>query len=295
MRKQLSDTGSTSVSIVVAGATGHLGHLVVERLLDRGIAPEEVVAAGRKLDRLADLADRGVRTAAFDYADPRTDGVIEAGDTVLLISTDVPGGRVELHRAAIEASAKAGARRIVYTSAAKADDTPLVLAPDHRATEEALRASGVPFTILRNNWYIENYAATIDQVRETGVVLGSAGDGRVASATRDDYATATAAVLATEGHDDDVYELSGDAAWDFDEFAATLGGLLGRDVSYRRVSPEEHVAALTAGGLDGGTAAFLVALDGNIRDGALDLVRRDLSRLAGRPTAPLAEQLRTLL
>ena len=281
------------MSIVVTGATGHLGRLVVRSLLERGVAPEEVLATGRAVDRIADLADRGVRTAAFDFADPPA-GLLEAGDILLLVSTDVPGNRVELHGAVVDAAAEAGVARIVYTSAPRADDTPLALAVDHAATERVIRASGLPFTFLRNNWYIENYAGTVAQARATGVVLGSAGAGRVASAPRSDYAAATAVALSTDGHENAVYELSGDQAWDFPEFAAALGGVLGRDVRYRSVSPEEHRAALLGAGLDAGTADFVVGLDAAIAAGALDLVRPDLSRLTGRPTTPLADQLRLL-
>jgi NAD(P)H dehydrogenase (quinone) len=282
------------MSIVVAGATGNLGRLVVESLLARGVAPDEVVAAGRSRDRLADLGARGVRTAVFDYEAP-ADGLLEAGDTVLVTSLPVPGNRIELHGTAIDAAAKAGVARIVYTSAAHAEDTPLVIAPEHKGTEMRLAASGVPFTILRNNWYTENYGQTVTQAAQTGVILGSAGEGRVASATRADYAAATAAVLSTDGHENAVYELSGDTAWTFTEFAATLAGLLGRDVEYRSVSPDEHLAALVGAGLDEATAGFVVALDGNIRGGALADATPDLSRLAGRPSTPLAEGLRTLL
>jgi NAD(P)H dehydrogenase (quinone) len=281
------------MSIVVAGATGHLGRLVVERLLDRGVAPDEVVAAGRSLDRVADLAARGVRTAVFDYDDP-AEGVLGAGDTFLLLSMPVAGGRVAQHRNALETAAKAGVARVVYTSAPHADDTALVLAPEHKATEQLIVASGVPFTIVRNNWYTENYAGTLDQARSSGVVVGSAGAGRVASAPRDDYATAIAAVLATAGHDNAVYELSGDTAWDFGELAAALATVLGRDVEYRSVSPEEHLAILTGAGLDEPTAGFVVALDGNIRDGALADATPDLSRLAGRPSTPLVDALREM-
>jgi NAD(P)H dehydrogenase (quinone) len=282
------------MSVVVAGASGHLGRLTVEQLLARGIAPDEVVAAGRSLDRLADLAARGVRTAVFDYDAPDP-GVFEAGDTFLLVSMPNPGNRVEQHRRALEAAAKAGVGRVVYTSAPHAADTTLVLAPDHKATEELIRASGVPFTILRNNWYAENYAQTVEQARATGEIVGSAGDGRVASALRVDYAAATAAALTTDGHEGATYELTGDTAWTFDEFAATLGSLLGRPVGYRSVSPEEHLAILTAAGLDEGTAGFVVALDQNIREGTLADVTGDLARLAGRPAATLTEQLRALL
>jgi NAD(P)H dehydrogenase (quinone) len=282
------------MSIVVAGATGHLGRLVVESLLARGVAPDEVVAAGRSPEKLAELGGLGVRTAVFDYEAP-ADGVLEAGDTVLLTSLPVPGNRVQLHGNAIDAAAKAGVGRIVYTSAPHADDTPLVLAPEHKGTEQRLVASGVPYTILRNNWYTENYGQTVAQAARTGVILGSAGEGRVASATRADYAAATAAALSTDGHENAVYELSGDTAWSFPEFAATLAGLLGRDVEYRSVSPEEHLAALVAAGVNEGTAGFVVALDGNIREGTLADATPELSRLAGRPSTPLADGLRALL
>lgn len=282
------------MSIVVTGASGQLGHLVVEKLLERGIAPDDVVATGRQVDRLADLAARGVRTARFDFADGDLGGVAEPGDTLLLVSTDVPGERVGLHRAVIDAAVAAGVGRLVYTSAARAGETALVLAPEHKATEEAVRAAGLPYTLLRNNWYTENYAPALRQAADTGTVVASAGAGRVASATRADYAAATAAVLTTDGHVDATYELGGDTAWDFAELAAAIGTVLGREVAYTPVSPEEHLAALLAAGLDEGTAGFLVALDGNIRDGALAEVTRDLSRLTGRPTTSLVDALRPL-
>jgi len=231
------------MSIVVAGATGHLGRLVVERLLDRGVAPDEIVAAGRVLDRVADLGARGVRTAVFDYDDPAP-GVLAGGDTFLLTSMPVLGVRVAQHRNALEAAAKAGVARVVYTSAPHADDTPLVLAPEHKATEELITASGVPYTIVRNNWYTENYAGTLDQARQTGLLVSSAGAGRV--------------------------------------------------VEYRPVSPEEHLAILVGAGLDEATAGFVVAMDGNIRDGALADATPELARLAGRPTTPLLDAVRTM-
>lgn len=281
------------MSIVVAGATGHLGRLVVERLLDRGVAPDEIVAAGRSLARVDDLAARGVRTAVFDYDDP-AEGVLAAGDTFLLISMPVAGIRVAQHRNALEAAAKAGVGRVVYTSAPHADDTELVLAPEHKATEELILASGLPYTIVRNNWYTENYAGTLDQARRTGAFVGSAGAGRVASATRDDYATGIAAALSTAGHDNAVYELSGDTAWDRGELAEAFATALGRDVEYRSVSPEEHLAMLVGSGLDEATAGFVVALDGNIRAGALADAGPDLARLAGRPTTPLLDAVRAM-
>lgn len=282
------------MSIVVTGATGQLGHRVVEALLARGIAPDELVATGRAVDRTADLAARGVRTARLDYADPQLDGVVEPGDTLLLMSTDVPGTRVALHTAVIAAAVRAQVGRLVYTSATRADDTPLILAPEHRATEAAVEASGLPYTLVRNNWYTENYGPVLEQARSTGVVVSSAGDGRVASATRADYAAALAAVLATDGRAGATYELGGDVAWDFDELAAAIGTVLGREVAYRRVTPAEHRQVLLDAGLDAGTADVVVALDGNIRAGALAGVTHDLSRITGRPTTPLVAALRAL-
>jgi NAD(P)H dehydrogenase (quinone) len=281
------------MAIVVAGATGQFGRLVVERLLDRGVAAEDIVATGRALDRIADLAARGVRTESFDYDAP-DDGVLEAGDIFLLTSASVPGNRVAQHGNALAAAQKAGVARVVYTSASHADDTALVLAPEHKGTEELIRAGSVPYTILRNNWYTENYAQTVAQAARTGTIVGSAGDGRVASAERGDYAAAAAAVLTTAGHDNAVYELSGDVAWSFPEFAATLAGVLGRDVTYRSVTAEEHLAILVGAGLDEPTAGFVVALDGNIRDGALADATPTLSRLTGHPSTPLADTLRRL-
>ncbi|CAL9372332.1 Quinone oxidoreductase 2 [Nocardiopsis dassonvillei] len=285
------------MSVVIVGATGHLGRLVVEELLERGTPAAEIVATGRDTDRLAALADRGVRTARIDLDEPATlEPAFAGADTLLLISTGEPGRRVPQHRAAIEAASAAGIGHIVYTSAPGADDTPLVLAPDHRATEEMLAGSGITRTVLRNNWYNENYAATLHQARDHGVFIGSAGRGRVPSAARRDFAAAAATVLADPAaHADAVYELTGDTAWTYDELAGTLSEVLGRDVVYKDLSTAEHVAALVEAGLDEGTAGFAAALDGNIRDGALDEPTGGLRRLTGRPTTPIADTLRELL
>jgi NAD(P)H dehydrogenase (quinone) len=280
------------MSLIITGATGHLGRLVVESLLARGTTASDIVATGRSTARLADLAARGVSVAELDYAKPESvAAVVKNGDTLLLVSASEPGNRAEQHAAVIEAAKAAGVARIVYTSAPKATTSALVLAPDHKATEETLVASGVPFTILRNGWYTENYAGEVEKGRENGAIVASVGDGRVASASRADYADAAAVVLTTEGHEGAVYELSGDVAWDFDELAATIGTIVGREVVYTRLSPEEHSALLTSFGLDAGTVGFVVALHGNIRDGVLGETPGDLARLIGRPTTPLAEGL----
>ncbi|PPF79786.1 NAD(P)-dependent oxidoreductase [Subtercola sp. Z020] len=283
------------MSFVVTGATGQLGRLIVTHLLSRGIAPADIVAAGRNSGKVDALQSLGVRTAVIDYSDPATlAAAFDGADTLMLVSGSDVGGRVEQHRNAIDAAKTAGISRIAYTSAPRADDTDLILAPEHKATEQYLRASGVPFTILRNNWYTENYASSLSQAAETGVYAASTGEGRVASASRDDFAEAAAVVLTTEGHEGKTYELGGDVAWTGSEFAATLGSVLGREVRFESLTPDAHTAALLAAGLDEGTAGFVVGLDANIATGALDSTSNDLSTLLGRPTTPAAATLATL-
>ncbi|MEV7132310.1 SDR family oxidoreductase [Arthrobacter sp. NPDC093128] len=283
------------MSIVIAGATGQLGRLVVGELLQRGVPAGEIVAGGRSAEQLADLAGLGVRTASVDYNDPASvDSALSEGDTLLLISGNDIQNRTAQHETVIDAAVRANVAHILYTSVLAADSTPIILAPDHVKAEEYIRASGLPFTFLRNGWYTENYAAALATARETGTLLGSAGEGRVASATRADYAAAIAAVLTTPGHEGRVYELSGDYAWTYEELASAFSTVLGRTVSYDSVSSTEHASALEAAGLDPATAGFLAALDGSIREDALALTTGDLARLAGRPTTPLLDGLRPL-
>ena len=283
------------MTILVTAASGQLGRLVLDALLARGVAPADVRAGARTPDTLAEYAERGVDVVRLDYDDEATVAAAVKGvDRVLLVSGSEVGRRVDQHRAVIDAAASEGVQQLVYTSAPRASDTTLVLAPEHRATEELVRASGVRFTILRNNWYAENYAQTLATARETGAVVTSAGEGRVASAARADYAEAAAVVLTESGHLGRVYELAGDEAWTFDVLAAAISEVLSRDVELRQVSSEEHLAILEGVGLEAGTAGFVTALDANIRDGDLAFTDGTLSRLIGRPTTPLAAALRPL-
>lgn len=280
------------MSIVVTGATGHLGRLIVEGLLREGTAPSEIVAGGRNIDRLSDLGDRGVTIARLDYADAGSlDAALEDATVLMLVSGSEVGQRVAQHGAAIDAAKRAGVSRIVYTSAPNAATSALVLAPEHKATEELLRASGVPFTILRNGWYTENYAGAATQAKDTGALTASVGRGRVASASRVDYADAAVAVILGDGHSNKTYELNGDIAWDHTELAQVVSDILGREVVYDALSSEEHLAVLISAGLDEGTAGFVVALDGNIRDGLLSETSPDLRTLIGRPSTPLRDGL----
>jgi NAD(P)H dehydrogenase (quinone) len=276
------------MTIVVTGATGHLGHLIVESLLSRGVPADQLVAVGRNLDKVADLAERGVSVAAIDYENPASlDAAFAGADTLVLVSSNEVGKRATQHAAAIDAASRAGVGRVIYTSAPAARTSALILAPEHKATEEYLEKSGLAHTVLRNGWYHENYVGSAAQAAASGTLASSAGEGTVASASRADYAEAAAVVATTDGHEGAVYELSGDRAWNFAELAATISSIAGTPVSYAVLTPEEHHAALTAAGLDEGTAGFVVALDGNIRDGLLGGTSGDLSRIIGRPTTPI--------
>lgn len=276
--------------IVVTGATGHLGRLVVEELLARGVPANEVVAAGRAIDKIKDLADRGVRIEAIDYDKPDTLRRAFAGaDKVLLISGSEVGRRVAQHENTIGAAAEAGVGLLVYTSIANADRSTIRMADDHRATEEALAAAGLPVTVLRHSWYLENYTGQLPVFLEHGAILGSAGDGRVSAATRADYAAAAASVLTSDGHVGRTYELGGDSAFSMAELAATVTELSGREIVYRDLPEQEYAAALTAAGLPASYAAALAESDRGLARGELLVETGDLSRLAGRPTTSMPE------
>jgi NAD(P)H dehydrogenase (quinone) len=281
------------MSIVVPATSGHLGRLVVEDLLDRGVPATDIVAGARKPETVADLADAGVRTTRIDYDDPATvEAAISPGDTFVLVSGNDLVNRDRQHADAVAAAKLARAGHIVYTSGLRASESPSPIAASHAPTEDAVRDSGIPFTILRNGWYTENYARDLPAVRETGVLLASVGDGRVASATRRDLALAVGAVLTGDGHLGATYELSGDIAWTYEDLAAAFSEVLGREVTYRPVTPEQHLQALTEAGVPEQFAGMAVAVDGAIRDGAFAFSNGDLARLLGRPTTPLTDGLR---
>ncbi|MGV9345295.1 SDR family oxidoreductase [Streptomyces spiralis] len=282
------------MSIVVTGATGHLGRLVVEQLLEK-VPAERITAVVRTPEKAADLAGRGVRIAVADYNAPETfDGLFAAGDRVLLISgNEFDKGRVQQHRVVIDAAEAAGVALLAYTSAP--GSLTAALADDHRGTEEALLASGLPYTLLRNGWYHENYTEQLAPVLEHGAVVQAAGEGRISSASRADYAAAAVAVLTGEGHENRTYELGGDQAWGFAEFAAEVSRQTGKEIGYRPVSVEEYQAILAGAGLPGPLAAILAGVDASIEKGELVVDSGDLSRLTGRPTTPLAESVAAAL
>lgn len=276
--------------IAVTGATGHLGSLVINDLLDRGVPPSEIVAAARNPEKAADLAARGVEVREADYTKPDTlEAAFEGVDRLLFISNSDLGQRVEQHRNVVEAAKKAGVGLIAYTSIVRADTSPLLLAEGHRTTEAMIRESGIPFVFLRNGWYTENYTGNLAQTLEHGVILGSADGGRVSAATRADYAAAAASVLTSEGHEGIAYELGGDEAFTMDELAAEITRQSGTEVVYRDLPEEEYTRALVGFGLPEPAAAIYADGDARLAEGHLYVDSGDLRRLIGRPTTPLAD------
>ncbi|AHH96515.1 SDR family oxidoreductase [Kutzneria albida] len=281
--------------IVVTGATGQLGRLVVDGLLKQ-VPAEQVTVAVRDEAKAADLAERGVRVRVADYNDPQSlERAFQGADKLLLISGSEVGKRVAQHTAAAQAAKTAGVRHVVYTSVLQADTSSVGLAAEHLASEQAIRGTGLPFTFLRNGWYTENYAQTIAQGAESGAFIGSAGKGRVASAARADYAEAAVAVLTGTGHEGKVYELSGDTTWDFDELATVLTGLTGREVVYQDLSPEQHRAALIGAGLPEQIADLLLDFDRTVSVGDLGATPGHLRELIGHATTPLDETVAAIL
>jgi NAD(P)H dehydrogenase (quinone) len=271
------------MTIVVTGATGRLGRHVVESLLARGVPATEIVATGRNVEKIADL---GVTTKAAPYEDLAALKEAFAGaDKVLFISGSEVGNRVEQHRNVVQAAKEAGVGLVVYTSAPKADTTDLKLAAEHLATERLLAESGVPHTLLRNGWYLENY--NIAQAIEHGM-FGAAGDGRIAIAPRDDYAEAAASVLAGDGHAGKVYELGGEAVT-LAQLAAEISRQSGREVTYTDLSEDKYVEFLVGVGLPAAAAEIYADADAAASRGALFVEKTDLEALLGRPATPLAQ------
>jgi len=276
----------------VTGATGQLGRLVVTELLGRGTSPADVVALVRSPQKASDLAAQGVTVREADYDRPETLAPALAGvDALLLVSGSDIGQRERQHRAVVDASVAAGVQRVVYTSVLRADSTELPVAPEHVVTEELLRASGLPTTVLRNGWYTENYASTLDQARATGTVTSATQGAPIAAAARADYAAAAAGALLDPSTAGRTYELGG-TPFTYDDLATALAEVLGREVRHQRVSADELAAGLRAAGLDEGLVGFLVAVDTATARGALDTDPGPLAELAGRPSTPLLDVLR---
>jgi len=278
------------VSYVITGATGHLGRLVVQELLSRGVPAGDVTATGRDITKVKDLADRGVRVLAIDYDDPASlDAAFRGADRILLVSASEPGRRAQQHENAIDAAVRAGVGLLAYTSIANAGTTSMRLAAEHQATEAALRASGLTYALLRNSWYVESYTAQVPAILQRGSLAGSAGDGRVSAATRADYAAAAAAVLTGDGHAGRAYELGGDEAFTLAELAAEIGAQAGQPVGYLDLPEDEYARLLASAGLPEAAAVTLADADRGLARGDLFVDSGHLRQLIGRPTTTLRD------
>ena len=279
--------------IAVTGATGPFGRAALQHLLDRGVPPADLVAVVRTPAKAADLAARGVDVREADYDRPETLAAAFAGvDRLLFVSGNAVGQRVRQHRNVVDAAVGAGVGFVVYTSIPKADTTAMRLAAEHRATEEAIRASGVPFAFLRNAWYLDLYVDTLPRTLAHGLA-GSAGDGRISGALRDEYAEAAATVVreGPEAHAGAVYEFGGDEAFSMPDLAAAVTEATGTPVAYRDLPPDAYAAVLTGAGLPEPAAAIYADADVAISKGDLHVTTGDLHRLLGRPPTTLHDAL----
>lgn len=282
------------MTYLVTGASGHLGHLVVTSLLERGVPAADVVATARDTSRLADLAALGVTVRRADYTDPASLKEAFVGvDRALLVSSSELGQRAVQHGNVIAAAADAGVELLAYTSILRADSSALLLAAEHVETERLLALSGLPVALLRNGWYVENWTAQIPVVLEHGGLTGAAGDGRVSAATRTDYAAAAAAVLTADDAAG-TYELGG-TPFTLTELTAELAAQTGRELAYRNLSTADYTAVLVAAGLPEPVAAVFADGDRGVRDGELLDTTGDLARLLGRPSTPLSDAIRAAL
>lgn len=278
------------MSILVTGATGHLARLVVDELLARGVAAADIVASGRAVDAIGDLADRGVEVRRADFAE--VDSLVSACAvvrTMLLVSTTTVGARAANHRRAIDAAQAAGVSRIVYTSCINADTAAMRLAQEHRETEQYLTSAGNNHTILRNGWYLENYLDQLPMVRKFGAVMGAAKNGKVSAASRVDYAAAAAVALVDDSHSGRVYDLGGDEAFTLTELAAAFAGATGQEIAYADLPVEQFAGALRDAGLPGELAEVLADADAGLARGELYTTSTHLRDLIGRPTTRIAD------
>ncbi|MCR6730226.1 SDR family oxidoreductase [Enterobacter cloacae] len=281
--------------IAITGATGQLGRLVIEQLL-KTVPANQIVAIVRNPAKAEALSQQGIVVRQGDYTDQAAlTTALKGVEKLLLISSSEVGQRATQHQNVINAAKATGVTFIAYTSLLHADNSPLGLHVEHVATEKALAASGIPYALLRNGWYTENYLASAPPALEHGVFIGAAGEGKIASATRADYAAAAAKVVSEEGHAGKVYELAGDSAWTLSELAAELSKQSGKPVVYQNMSEADFAAALKSVGLPAGLANMLADSDMGASKGGLFDDSHTLSKLIGRPTTSLAESVKTIL
>ncbi|MFU8807090.1 MAG: SDR family oxidoreductase [Bradymonadaceae bacterium] len=278
--------------IIVTGATGNLGRHVIDGLLER-VPAERIVAAVRDPNKASDMAKRGIVVRRADYDEPETlEKAFEGAEKILLISASDIGRRAEQHRNILDAANRKNPGLLVYTSLLHADSSTITLAEDHRVTEKMILDSGLNYVILRNGWYIENYTENLGSALEHGVIMGSAGDGKIAAASRQDFAAAAIEALTGAGHTNRTYELAGDEPFTMEEYAAVVSKVYGKTVVYEDMPADAYKQALESFGLPEPVAAMLVSADLAIRNGELNDERGDLSRLIGRPTTSLVARVK---
>ncbi|MCB0047411.1 MAG: SDR family oxidoreductase [Caldilineaceae bacterium] len=281
--------------IVVTGASGQLGRLVIRELL-KSLPAGQLAAAVRSPEKVADFADLGVHIRKADYTQPDTLATAFSGaDKVLFISANEVGRRVSQHANVITAAKEAGVGLVGYVSILHAAGSPLNLAEEHRQTEALLAESGVPHVLLRNGWYTENYTGGIPTALQYGTLMGCAGDGKISSATRADFAAGAAAVMSADGQAGKVYELAGDEAYTLSEFAAELSAQAGKQVSYQNLSEDAYAQALQNAGVPAPFAMTLAQSETGASQGGLFDDSKTLSKLIGRPTTPLRESIQAAL
>ncbi|WP_421595331.1 SDR family oxidoreductase [Rahnella sp. PD4] len=275
--------------IAVTGATGQLGRLVIAALLKK-VPAHQIIAAVRNPQKAQDLAEQGIQVRQADYSQPATlDSAFEGVEKLLLISSSEVGQREAQHKAVIDAAKRAGVQLLAYTSLLHADKSPLGLGVEHRATEKALSESAIPFVLLRNGWYTENYAASIAPALAHNAFIGSVGEGKISSAARQDYAEAAAAVLTQENQAGKIYELAGDDAYTLAEFTAEIARQSGKKVDYINLPEADFAKALLGAGLPEGLANMLADSDAGAGKGGLFDDSHTLSKLIGRPTTPVKD------
>lgn len=281
-----------SDTLLVTGATGQLGKLVLDQLLASGVAPSRIIATSRDTAKLADYIARGVQARVADFDDPASlDQAFAGADRILIISTDAldqPGKRLKQHLAAVAAAKKAGAKHIVYTSMPSPETSVIPFAPDHLGTENAIKATGIPYTILRNGWYMENLFMALPHALETGQWYSSSGEGRLAHIARADAAKAAAAALASSTGESQTYTLTGGELRSTDEIAALVAKATGKPLNVVHISDEALAGGLKSAGLPDFLIPIVVSFDANTRGGHIDMVTSDVTALTGATPVTLA-------
>ena len=283
------------MKIAITGATGQLGNLVIEQLLQL-TAAQNIVALVRKIDKAEHFKVQGIEPREFDYDRPETLVPALLGiDKLLLISANEIGRRTPQHQAVIDAAKVAGVPYLAYTSLLRADTSPLGLAQEHRETEKLIQDSGITYTFLRNNWYSENYLAGVAHTIEIGTLFGAAQDGRISSASRIDYAEAAAKVLTSTGHENKTYELAGSESFSLSDLATFIGQAVNKDIIYQNLSAEEYTQGLTQAGLPAGLVDVIVDADIQTIQGAMYSDSKDLEQLIGHKTTSIQDSIKAAL